>query len=301
MIRQPIAPRNGQAPTQTSRQLQKAHRQIYEVMPEVRRRVIQRFEQVQHYTTTGNRDDAQRTYHYLIDEALLASISDYIMQMIDDLVLRGDNGGPIIVGAAQQAYQTGVAYQIANFQAQSDVFRRTLEETLLSAPYRTRIGLVRARVFEEMQGFTAETRKELQRILADGMARGLSPRDIVGQIEARTGVDERRAERIARTEINNAHRRALLDQDEQANDEGIRTRLLWFSALSSTTRRWHGSRHGHTFTRQEVSDFYSRDANGINCLCSVRSILVDENGNPLSEVLPDRLRLQGAKFFKEAA
>lgn len=267
----------------------------------MRRRVIRRFEEIQYYTTTGNRDDAQRTYHYLIDEALLVSISDYILQMIDDLVLRGDNGRPIVVGAAEMAYQTGVAYQIANLQAQSDVFRRTLEETLLSAPYRTRIGLVRARVFEEMQGFTAETRKELQRILTDGMARGLSPRDIVSQIEARTGVDERRAERIARTEINNAHRRALLDQDEQANDEGIRTRLIWFSALSSSTRSWHASRHGRIYTRQEIDDFYSRDGNAINCLCSVRSILVDENDNPLSETLPDRLRLQGAKFFKAAA
>ena len=45
----------------------------------MRRRVIRRFEEVQYYTTTGNRDDSQRTYHYLIDEALLASISDYIM------------------------------------------------------------------------------------------------------------------------------------------------------------------------------------------------------------------------------
>lgn len=270
-------------------------------MPEVRRRVIRRFEEVQYYTTTGNRDDSQRTYHYLIDEALLASISDYIMQMIDDLVLRGDNGSPIVVSAAEMAYQTGVAYQIASFQAQSDTFRRTLEETLLSAPYRTRIGLVRARVFEEMQGFTAATRKDLQRILADGMAQGLSPRGIVGQIESRTGVDERRAERIARTEINNAHRRALLDQDEQANDEGIRTRLLWFSALSSSTRPWHASRHGRIYTRQEVNDFYSRDGNAINCLCSVRSILVDENGVPLSDTLPDRMRLQGAKFFKAAA
>jgi SPP1 gp7 family putative phage head morphogenesis protein len=301
MIRQPIRPRNAQAPTQTSKQLERAHRQIYEVMPEVRRRAIRRFEEIQYYTTTGNRDEQQRTYHYLIDEALLASLSDYILQMIDDLVLRGDNGGPIIVGAAMQAYQTGTAYQIANFQAQTDAFRRTLEETLLSAPYRNRIGLVRARVFEEMQGFTAETRKELQRILADGMARGLNPRDIVGQINARTGVDERRAERIARTEINNAHRRALLDEDEQANNEGIRTRLLWFSALSPTTRSWHASRHGRTYTRQEVDDFYSRDGNAINCLCSVRSILVDEQGSPLSSALPDKLRLQGAKFFKAAA
>ncbi len=297
-----MAPRNLQAPTQTSRQLQKATRQIDEAMAELRRRVIRRFEEVPYYTTTGNGLHANReTYHYLLDEDVLANLSEYILAMIDELVMRGDNGSPIIIRPAEQAYQSGAAYQVSNLQAQTEAFRRTLEQTLLSTPYRTRIGLVRARVFEEMQGFTAATRTDLQRVLADGMARGLSPRDIVGQINARTGVDERRAEKIARTEINNAHRRALLDQDEQANDEGIKTRLLWFSALSPTTRRWHGSRHGETFTRQEVDDFYSRDGNAINCLCSVRSILVDEQGSPLSNALPDKLRLQGAKFFKAAA
>lgn len=271
-------------------------------MPEVRRRVIRRFEEVPYYTTTGNGLHANReTYHYLLDEDVLANLSEYILAMIDELVMRGDNGRPIVLNSVDQAYQSGTAYQVSNLQAQTEAFRRTLEETLLSAPYRTRIGLVRARVFEEMQGFTAATRTDLQRVLADGMARGLSPRDIVGQINARTGVDERRAEKIARTEINNAHRRALVDQDEQANDEGIRTKLLWFSALSPTTRPNHASRHGRLYTRQEVDDFYARDANAINCECSVRSILVDENGNPLSDVLPDRLRLQGAKFFKAAA
>lgn len=295
-----MAPRNLQAPTQTSRQLQKASRQIDEAMAEVRRRVIRRFEEVPYYTTTGNGLHANRdTYHYLIDEDVLANLSEYILAMIDELVMRGDNGNPIIVGAAAQAYQSGTAYQISNFQAQTDTFRRTLEETLLSAPYRNRIGLVRARVFEEMQGFTAETRKDLQRVLADGMARGLSPRDIVGQINARTGVDERRAEKIARTEINNAHRRALVDQDEQANDEGIRTKLLWFSALAAgRTRETHSRRHGQTYTKQEVDDFYSRDGNSINCLCSIRSILVDESGMPLSESLPDKMKLQRAKFVK---
>lgn len=271
-------------------------------MAEIRRRVIRRFEEVPYYTTAGNSLHANReTYHYLIDEDILTNLSEYILAMIEELVMRGDNGSPIIIGPAEQAYQSGAAYQVSNLQAQTEAFRRTLEETLLSTPYRTRIGLVRARVFEEMQGFTAATRTDLQRVLADGMARGLSPRDITKQVSERTGVGASRAERIARTEINNAHRNALVDQDEQANDEGVRTKLLWFSALSSTTRPHHASRHGRTYSRQEVDDFYSRDANGINCKCSVRSILVDENGNPLSEVLPDKMKLQGAKFFKAAA
>src|SRR5690554_2858242 len=133
--RQPVAPRNQQAPTQTTRQLQKASRQINEVMPEVRRRVIARFEEVQYTTASGNRDDSQRTYRYLLDEGVLANISAYIMQMLDELVMRGDNGRPIIIGPAEQAYQAGTAYQVANLQAQTDTYRRTLEETLLSAPY----------------------------------------------------------------------------------------------------------------------------------------------------------------------
>lgn len=295
--RQPIPPRNNRAPTQTAREQQRAARQISEALAVIRSELLQRFREIDYTIIVVN----DSTYRYRLDEFVLDSLNDYIAELVDQMVMRADSGRPIVSASVEQAYQAATAAEIASMAAQTREFRRTLEETLMSPAYRTRIGLVRARVFEEMRGFTDQTRTDLARTLGDGMGRGLNPRDIATQIADRIGVAESRALRIARTEINNAHRRAILDEDEQVNEEGIRTRLLWFSALSPTTRPAHASRHGRIYTKQEVDDFFSRDGNAINCQCSVRSILVDESGNPLSDTLPDRLQLQGARFFQVAA
>ncbi|MDF3917508.1 minor capsid protein [Salinicola salarius] len=302
MTRQPTLPRNSASPTQTTRQRQRAFKQIRTALAGIERGVVERFEQIGYRVTSGNADgDSNQTYEYLLDQFVLDDMNSYIAELINELVMRAINGEPIVVGQAELAYQQSTAASVASMAAQTEAFRRTVEQTLLSAPYRTRIALVRARVFEEMQGFTDQTRTDLARTLADGMARGKSPGNIARMIRDRIGVAQSRAERIARTEINTAHRRAIWDEDKQTNEEGIRTRLLWVSALSATTRPTHASRHGRIYTRQEVAEFYARDGNAINCKCTQVSILVDENGKPLSGALPGKLQLQGQKFFKAAA
>lgn len=301
MKRQPALPRNQANPTQTERQRRRAFKQIKTALAGVQRGVLQRFEQIQCIETTANADGDNRAYEYLLDQFVLDDMNRYIAELINELVMRAINGEPIVVGQTELAYQQSTAASVVSLAAQTEAFRRTVEETLISAPYRTRIALLRARVFEEMRGFSDQTRTELSRILADGMARGLSPRDIKRTIRDRIGVSQSRAERIARTEINVAHRRAIWEEDAQTNAEGIRTRLLWVSALLPTTRATHASRHGRVYTRAEVQDFYSRDGNAINCRCSQVAILVDDNGKPLSDALPGKLQLQGQKFFKAAA
>lgn len=302
MTRQPTLPRNSASPTQTTRQRQRAFKQIRTALAGVQRGVIERFEQIGHRVVSGNAEgDSNQTYEYLLDQFVLDDMNSYIAELINELVMRAINGEPIVVGQAELAYQQGTAAAVTNIAAQTAVLTRTVEQTLMSEPYRRRIALVRARLFEQMQGFTDQSRTDLARVLAEGMARGQSPRTIARTIRYRIGVAQSRAERIARTEINVAHRQAIRDEDQQVNQEGIKTRLLWLSALLSTTRQTHAALHGKVMTRQEVDDFYSRDANSINCRCSQTSILVDDDGKPLSNALPSKLKLQGAKFFKAAA
>ncbi len=273
--------------------------------------MLQRFEQIGYREVAANAQGDDRTYEYLLDQFVLDDMNSYIAELINEMVMRAINGEPIVIGQAELAYQQSTASSVVSLAAQTEAFRRTVEETLISAPYRTRVALVRARVFEEMRGFSDQLRTELARTLADGMARGQSPREIARTVRERIGVRaledgsttgaRARAERIARTEINVAHRRAIWEEDAQTNAEGIRTRLLWFSALSATTRPTHASRHGRIYTRQEVADFYARDGNAINCKCTQVATLVDDNGKPLSGALPGKLQLQGRKFFKAAA
>lgn len=241
-----------------------------------------------------------REYRFEIDPYLLQQIPDVIQDMLDREILNSQRpDAPVILQQVTTAYQAATAAAATNIITQSQSVRRNAEQTLMSDPYQRRIQYLSARMFEEMEGFNAQTRTELSRVLSDSIARGDGMREITRRIVERIGVAESRGERIARTEINNAHRRAVWDQDQDANDEGINTRLMWLSALSPTTRYWHASRHGHIYHRDQVEEFYSQGGNAINCKCTTVSVLVDANGNPLSSRLPDKLAKRRKQFVEE--
>ncbi|EAC0203679.1 phage head morphogenesis protein, partial [Salmonella enterica subsp. enterica serovar Schwarzengrund] len=147
---------------------------------------------------------------------------------------------------------------------------------------RRRLILVRARTFEEMKNFSATVKADMARILTDGLGRGQNPLEIAKRITEQTGIESRRANRIARTEITTALRRGRWDESDEATEQyGILTRQLHLSALSTTTRQSHALRHGKLYTTEDVREWYSINGNAINCKCTQVSVLVDEAGNPL--------------------
>ena len=64
--------------------------------------------------------------------------------------------------------------------------------------------------------------------------------------------------------------------------------MMHFSALSPTTREDHAARHGEVYTVDEVAEWYSVDANGINCKCTQVEVLLDENGDVIQDKLQQR-------------
>lgn len=192
------------------------------------------------------------------------------------------------------AYQKGTSQAYANLSQQSAVYaagQQSVEAILLSDVYQRRLMLVRARVFEEMKNLSATVKADMARILTDGMARGKNPREIAKNLTAQTGIESRRANRIARTEITGALRRARWDETDEAQEEyGIKTKLMHFSALSPTTRASHAARHSKLYTSDEVRDWYSDAGNAVNCKCSQIEILVDKDGYPLDENIVKRTR-----------
>ena len=131
------------------------------------------------------------------------------------------------------------------------------------------------RSFESMKGLTGDMKGQLGRILLDGMASGENPNRIAARVNKNLfgGKGKKgnlgRAKTIARTEIANAHRRALWDEDAQANQIGVHTGLMHISALlPERTRRTHAQRHGSIHTRKETEEWYQIDGNSIRCLCT---------------------------------
>jgi SPP1 gp7 family putative phage head morphogenesis protein len=183
-----------------------------------------------------------------------------------------------------EAYQNGTlqsATRLAAF-ASDALTEAQLRNVLMQPAYLRRIELLNSRVFEEMKGFVGDTAADLARVLAQDMGRGVGIRTITSDIAERFDVSRSRAEKIARTETANAHRKARREQAVEARDDlGLKVGLQWISALSPTTRPSHAVRHLKIYSIEEVEDFYSMDGNSIQCLCVQSEVVESKDGKIL--------------------
>ena len=227
------------------------------------------------------------TYEYQISARRLEEIVQAIAERLGDAPPRD-----ALIDRVRAAYEQGTGDEVENLISITDgQYTRDITDVIQSDTWQRRVAMIESRVFEEMQGFQGDTGRELSRVLREGVENGLNPRDVARDIRRRFNVSQSRAERIARTEITQSYRRARMDEDSDANERlGIRTRLLWFSALSPTTRESHAARHGNTYTQEEVREFYARDGNAIYCKCSQSSVLVDSDGNPVNPGFVEEVR-----------
>lgn len=182
--------------------------------------------------------------------------------------------------ATQAGYSTAVLTQ---FEVTS---------ILSSDYYRRRIQLLYGRVFNEMKGFSGQTATDLARVLADTVALGRSPREAKRLIRQRFDVAMSRAERIARTEINNAYTTSRLEEQMQARQNGVDVKVIHRSSLVPTTRSWHAARHGRIYTIEEQQAWWSDGANKINCLCSVMEAVYSPSGELYDQGLVKKLEKQ---------
>ena len=234
-------------------------------------------------------------YEYQISPFALESIVSELVRRLED----PQPGANVLVNRAVAGYEIGTAAAITNLSTLTTDYTRTVTGVLSSDPWQRRVALMRARVFEQMQGFAGETAADLSMVLSTGIENGQNPLEVAKTLRGRFDVSRSRAERIARTEITGALRRARWDEAEDARiNIGIRTLEMHLSALSPTTRASHAARHSRLFAVQEVREWYTQDGNSINCKCSQVSVLVDENNQPLSTRSIDRAKRAKGRYDK---
>lgn len=284
-----ILPSNKQEPTGVDRLERGAMRDFSKRMKLITKGYIQILNRIPASPAVNQR------YAFQLDQGLLSMLLQNGERMVDEILLQG---GELNLWFFDQyvevAYQRGTAQEFANLSQQSPAYaagQNSVQSILMSEPYQLRLVLVRAREFEEMKNLSAQVKADMARILTDGIGRGLNPKEVARNLTSQTGIESRRANRIARTEITTALRRARMDEDDDAKaNYGIQTMQLHISALSPTTRRTHAARHGKLYTTDEQRDWWSRDANSINCKCSTVAVLVDDKGEPLSNTVIERTR-----------
>ncbi|MNQ14502.1 Phage Mu protein F like protein [compost metagenome] len=290
----PIIPKNDADPTGQDSRERKAIADFARRMKLIQRGMLAILAKQQYQVVTVNATE----YRFELDPFILRNINAEIAALIDSILLEGGEENLWFMNAyVAPAVVQGTAQSYHNLSVQSEVYaasRPTLESVLLSDPYRRRLGLVRAREFELMKGFSEQMRADLGDTLTRGMAAGQNPRVIAKDIVERVGVSQSRAERIARTEINNGLRQAKIAEDQDAVDQlGIQQKQMHISALSPSTRDTHAARNGKLFTIQEQKEWWAQTPNSINCKCTTVAILVNDDGEPLSPKTVERVRAKG--------
>ena len=93
-----------------------------------------------------------------------------------------------------------------------------------------KIKLLSTRTFENLKGFTNDMGSRLNRITADGISHGHSPRKIARAIKDQLSTSKARALTIARTEIIHAHAEGQLDSFERLGVKEVGVMAEWSTA-----------------------------------------------------------------------
>jgi SPP1 gp7 family putative phage head morphogenesis protein len=290
-------------PTFQAGRIVKAYGEFKRRLTRIKKEVTSVYESLKPIETASNTRsyflNAEKTYLYEIDLNEILRLNETIDALIEKIMM-DDNNQPgdnwFFTGYTEAAYQQGTGYAHAFISQQADSYARTyqnLQQVLFSQPYQRRIGIVSARTFNEMRGFTDDVTKRARFILGETIARGKSPKWAVSQLSEAIDGDKKRALRIARTEMGVAFRSAVMDESAQAARQfELKMKMLWVSALMATTRKSHAERHGQLYTIKEVQDFYSVRGNSVNCRCSQVSTVVNEKGEALAKNLIAKMQKQ---------
>jgi len=186
--------------------------------------------------------------------------------------------------------------------AEASLATLSAEQQLSQPAYLDRLRLVHGRTFESMKGLTDDMTAQLRVTLTEGMARGVGVRDLKGMINNRLGIGMGRAERIARTEINNAYTNSYMQESIDLNETALKDdewviRQAHRSALSPTTRKTHAARHGTVSTVAAQLNWWAENGR-INCLCSTLDVLVNKKtGEILQDKMIKTMKIQKKEWF----
>ncbi|MBV4366280.1 phage head morphogenesis protein [Erwiniaceae bacterium CMYE1] len=238
------------------------------------------------------------TYTYDMIAAQLADLLQRVQTILDDALLEGGSQNLWALDYVAAEYERGTHQAFTNLSVQSPVYaQQTTLMQLLSAPaYQNQIAAAYVSTYSDWVGLSDAARADLANVVSDAIGRGINPRETARIISKRLDVSMARAKNMAQTEQVGALRKAQWQETDWARERlGLNTKLLWLSALKPTTRRWHASRHGRTYTTKEVEAFYAENSNRFNCYCSQIPVILKGDGsisnNGLTHKLEEELNL----------
>ncbi len=128
-----------------------------------------------------------------------------------------------------------------------------------------KVKLLAARTYDGMDGISAKVATQMSRFLTDGLVQGQNPRTIAKQLTDKLGIEARRAETIARTEIIRAHAEGQLLAFEKLGVEEVGAAVEWSTAGDGRVCPLCRPLQGVVLTLDEAKGMIPRHP---NCRCA---------------------------------
>ncbi|WP_154062859.1 phage minor head protein [Klebsiella grimontii] len=315
----PIIPRSKVDPTQSARPVSRMFQDIEGRYLDIKRRLKMVFDQ--HLTGRQREVNGDRswlmcnnegaepslyqvnagTYIYDMTAAQLADLLQVVQTTLDDALLDGGSQNLWALDYVAAEYERGTQQAFTNLSVQSPVYasQATLQQLL---SYQNQIASAYISTYSDWKGISDSARADLANVIAEAIGRGINPRETASIVSKRLDVSMSWAKNIAQTEQVGALRQAQWNEtDWSAERLGLKTGLLWLSALKSTTRSWHASRHGKVYTTEQVRAFYAENGNRYNCYCSQIPVLLNDDGSIFNKGLADKLKKERQQWKLDEA
>lgn len=208
---------------------------------------------------TDNAPPQPRQFEFATDVNKLAGFRQWLQGEIDGGSLSlADRSGRFIDSAYRRgginAYLASKGAGFAEEAGIGSLTQETFLRTAFSKPERvSKVQLLGSRAFEQLKGVDAQMATEMNRLLANGLANGLNPREIAKQMADRIdSLTRTRATLIARTEIINAHAEGQLDSFTDLGVRELGIKAEWSTAGDDRVCPDCAAREGETFTVEEA-------------------------------------------------
>lgn len=219
---------------------------------------------------------AARRYDFPSDLAGKSSaFMDWLYDAMDDDILEITlrDGRRIVSHNAWQNVYVRAGYgrgvdmaSTALRQAGIEISPYSLTALFNSAMHAEALAMLFVRNFDELRGITDVMGQQIARTLAEGLARGLGPRQVAQLINERVdGIGINRALTLARTEIIRAHAEASLNRYEEFGLQGVMGRAEWVTAGDDKVCPLCAALEGKQFTIQEARGMLPLHP---NCRCA---------------------------------
>ncbi|EPK7747181.1 phage minor head protein [Klebsiella pneumoniae] len=318
----PIVPRSKVDPTRSAKQVSAMFRDIEDRYLGIKRALKALFDQ---RLTGREREVNSHNWHFLchvngaeptlyqvnagkfiydMSAQELADLLEAVQVILDDYLLEGGEQNLWAMDYVAAGAQRGTLEAFNNLSQQSQVYasQTTLQQLLSSPAYQNQIASAYISTYSDWKGISDAARADLANVIADAIGRGINPRETASIVSKRLDVSMSRAKTIAQTEQVGALRQAQWNETDWAADRlGLKTGLLWLSALKPTTRWWHAAEHGKVKTTEWVREFYSRDGNKYHCYCGQIPVLLNDDGSIFNKGLAEKLAKEREQWLKPAA